>query len=314
MSDATAPVAAGRGCNQDGSKAATCAVSELGGSLLRLGDGDDSLSRPPGAVRADGGQGDDVLMGSADSDTLEGGLGTDVVRAGRGQDVLSDRGGSRDLLDAGPFGFDSLDYSARRRSIRIDLRKGIGGAPGERDRIVGVEGVVGGQGDDVILGDGNRNLFEEQLEGVFSPEGAIDDPSPSPTGDDRFHGRGGNDVVQSLDGTDRIYGGRGRDRLRCNLAVSDRCHLVGGAAGDELQGGAGADLLRGGPGKDRMFGWEGADRLVGGPDSDKLFGEQGSDRLLARDESRDRVVGGSGRDAARTDRGFDRLVGVERLF
>jgi len=60
------------------------------------------------------------------------------------------------------------------------------------------------QGDDVILGDGNRNLFEEQLEGVFSPEGAIDDPSPSPTGDDRFHGRGGNDVVQSLDGTDRI--------------------------------------------------------------------------------------------------------------
>ena len=56
----------------------------------------------------------------------------------------------------------------------------------------------------MILGDGNRNLFEEQLEGVFSPEGAIDDPSPSPTGDDRFHGRGGNDVVQSLDGTDRI--------------------------------------------------------------------------------------------------------------
>jgi len=317
VTDSTASVTAGAGCSQEGPHAVLCRYNGLGTNRVRLGDGDDFLERDINGVVADGGRGNDVLWGSSTGDVLDAGPGTDIVYALKGQDVIRDSGGGRgDVLSGGTSpreAGDTLDLSDRRGNLRIDLASGVAGRPGENDRITGVENVVGGMGDDVILGDGNRNVFEERLYDA-SPEGQSRDYPRRPTGHDRVDGRGGNDLVQSLDGRDIVYGGQGRDRLLCNLAVRDRCRLVGGPGGDELTGGAGADLLRGGPGRDRLFGWKGADRLVGGSGSDAMFGGQGSDRLHARDRTADRVVGGNGRDGARTDRRLDRLTGVERMF
>ena len=49
---------------------------------------------------ADGGQGDDVLIGGAGNDTLRGGDGDDVLIGGAGADVLDGGPGSNVILDS----------------------------------------------------------------------------------------------------------------------------------------------------------------------------------------------------------------------
>lgn len=168
----------------------------------------------------------------------------------------------------------------------------MGGARGERDRLPGLEHVVSGRGDDVILGDRRRSFLEE-VQGFSHSGGPTSGFAPRETGNDIFAGRGGTDRVQSLSGDDRLIGGPGLDQLACQLDVRARCRLFGGDGTDELYGSAGPDLLRGGRGRDRMF----------------AFG--GNDRLLAKDAARDVVGGGKGFDYARVDLRVDRVHGVE---
>lgn len=56
--------------------------------------------------------------------------------------------------------------------------------------------------------------------------------------DDRLEGRGGNDVLNGLDGPDRLDGGAGNDSLR---GGSGRDRLTGGDGNDQLDGGADLD-------------------------------------------------------------------------
>jgi Ca2+-binding RTX toxin-like protein len=70
--------------------------------IVRAEAGDDAVNASglaAGAIRltADGGNGDDVLIGSQGDDTLTGGAGDDVLIGGPGQDVL-DGGPGHDLL------------------------------------------------------------------------------------------------------------------------------------------------------------------------------------------------------------------------
>ena len=68
-------------------------------------------------LTADGGDGDDVLIGSAGNDTLLGGAGDDVLIGGAGQDILDGGPGSNVLIQ-------SLVADAagqRGRSLRIPM-------------------------------------------------------------------------------------------------------------------------------------------------------------------------------------------------
>jgi Ca2+-binding RTX toxin-like protein len=76
-------------------------------------------------LRADGGDGNDVLLGGAGDDVLSGGNGSDVLFAGRGDNVVL--GGAGDDVLRGEEGDDVLD----------------GGA--------GDDVLIGGAGDDVLL-------------------------------------------------------------------------------------------------------------------------------------------------------------------
>ena len=113
----------------------------------------------------------------------------------------------------------------------MDLAAGLGeGYQGEIDRLRNVEDATGGDGPDVLLGDGGDNVLE------------------GGSGDDRLHGRGGRDyllgnVVPDSNefsptftpadpGADALHGGAGGDRLD-----------AGGERGDTLSGDAGDDLL-----------------------------------------------------------------------
>jgi hemolysin type calcium-binding protein len=161
------------------------------------------------------------------------------------------------------------------RLFSLGLRTIIDGGAGD-DRILGVDQLRGGDGDDVL----------EAGPGV-----------------DILYGGDGNDRLLGRSGDDTIHGGAGRDEL------------VGGDLGDRLSGGPGRDHLDGGPGYDSLHGGTGNDVLDGGLGPDQLWGNEGDDRLWGGPGHRaDQLDGGPGLDRGYAGPGADRLRDIERTL
>ena len=194
------------------------------GSTGSSGDGD--------TIR--GGRGDDAIDGGPGGDEIRGGGGIDTVDyAGRTDDLRVTLDGrpddGRDVEkryridggvhnDYGEFFPDDLSYDYSGLGITVlDPAKNPPRA-GEGDNLLDdVEDVVGGSGDDVIVGSARPN---------------------------RFYGGAGDDALTGLGGADYLDGGSGRDALN-------------GADGDDtLVGGPGADRLWGLDGRDTANGVE----------------------------------------------------------
>lgn len=180
------------------------------------GPGDDvltSTSPPPVACYKACGDPPTVLLGGPGGDILRGGAGSDLLR-GDGVDLSHpDPGGGNDVIDGGG-GDDSVSYAGRRVPVLVDLSGAtVGGSPGERDRITGVEDVAGGDGDDVLLGDDNANTLSGGA-GNDSLQGrGGDDSLQGGVGADRLRGNDGNDIIDGDQVGDALYGGSGDDRL-----------------------------------------------------------------------------------------------------
>ena len=179
-----------------------------GGDLLLGGDGDDSLRDDRGGDRLAGGPGRDTLRSGRADDRLDGGAGPDRLYGGQGGDALDAGDGldsDSDILDGGGNGgrsygrkVDVVSYADRGQPVVVDLAdpaRGQGEA-GEGDSLRRIEDAKGGDGADVLLGDGGRNTLK------------------AGAGDDRIRGRRGNDRLAPGPGRDAIDGGRGRDFLR----------------------------------------------------------------------------------------------------
>lgn len=302
--DTGAPLEAGPGCAAEGPQAVRCGDPAPTSPTVRvdLGDGDDHLLRQAEIfVRAGGGEGNDLLEGfGTTSASLDGGAGDDVLIGGDGDDELfgaqgADRltggsgrdrlvgdpplfSGAPDVLDGGD-GLDSVSYAERSDDVVVDLTDGFGGAPGPEDRLIGVEQVSGGLGDDVLRG----SSAADRLRG--GPGGDVVD------------GRAGDDVLQGDEGVDHVSGDEGDDGI---VSEGDGDALLGGSGDDsiavlrparqsalrELACGPGDDFLRGLPAQDLL-----AD------DCERL-------QLLNLDTSRPRMVDGHPRlDVARRARG-----------
>lgn len=151
-----------------------------------------------------GTEGDDMLMGTSASEEIMGLGGDDHIHALGGRDVLEGGDGDdwlmggrgNDVLDGGA-GSDTADYSDVRDALTLDLtlrgRQPAGSAGS--DRLIGIENLVGGSGDDVLTGNNAAN----HLHG-----GA---------GDDTLSGVAGADVLMGGGGRDLLIGGGGRDRF-----------------------------------------------------------------------------------------------------
>lgn len=170
-----------------------------GGPLLYLGDGDD-VADSSGYATVHGEAGDDRITG--DYGIFSGGPGDDVVT---GQVLLDDDGptvgrdtyvGLPRTFNDGPRGAE-VRYTSRSDDVRVDLRPGRA----SEDRLTGVSRVVGGQGDDVLIGDDRAN----ELSGG--------------PGSDRVVGLGGDDEV---DGED-VSAGAGDDQVLAAGTVAPRC-------------------------------------------------------------------------------------------
>jgi Ca2+-binding RTX toxin-like protein len=276
FSDAGAPLTAGNGCQAGpgGEVVCTNALGDFGNTVdVYAKDGDDAVDASAMTLRSftvfvDGGAGSDVIRGSRArvnalfGDFVSSEVGNDRLTGGRGDDFL--QGGPGDDLLDGAGGSDEVTYRDERRRVRADLASGTAvSAAGERDTLRSIERVQGGDGADILRGNGVRNV----IQGL--------------RGDDLIEGRGGADLLQGAEGP-RFKGPPDRDLLR------------GGSGGDILLGDAGADRLFGGPGGDRMVGGLGVDLFDAGP---------GTDRLRSADGRAETVRCGAGADRLLADAG-----------
>jgi hypothetical protein len=240
-------------------------VVSIGGSTAVVDGGGEDHS----AGLLYGGAGDDLLRGGDFDDDLRGGSGADVLEGRDGDDELTGDGDhtSADVLDGGAGDGDTVSYVDRTLGVTVDLERARGnGAPGEGDRIRGVENAAGGSGSDRLLGSDARNyLYGDYpaLCGCAADGGSVAEH-------DVMAGRGGSDVLYGTPGADRLLGGSGRDEID------------GWQGGDDLlSGGSGGDSLNGGPGMVRIVGGDGDDDIEAddeSPRSDVACG-RGGDRV-----------------------------------
>jgi Ca2+-binding RTX toxin-like protein len=149
------------------------------------GAGNDQLEAGPTASGLSGEGGDDTLVGSPEHDSLHGGDGNDELLAGEGNDYLTGAGGA-DVLSGGP-GLDEVAYGGIE-PLHLSIGDGPGdGAAGEGDDIrEDIEGLTGGSGPDVLIGDEDAN---------------------------RLIAYGGQDVLRGKGGGDRLVGWNDGDEL-----------------------------------------------------------------------------------------------------
>lgn len=156
----------------------------LGDALANL------LSGTIGNDLMDGRAGNDTLNGNAGDDTLLGGAGNDHLLGGDGADTFFlDEG--NDVIDGGA----GIDWLAVASTVGVSVTLGNNSrdAAMGRDRIVNVENVVGGAGNDTVTGDRGGNILLGS------------------TGNDALSGGSGNDVLDGGFGADRLTGGTGAD-------------------------------------------------------------------------------------------------------
>jgi Ca2+-binding RTX toxin-like protein len=200
---------------------------------------------------ADGGLGNDILLGGAGNDTLIGGDNDDVLLGGGGVDVLDGGTGDNTVI---------------------------------QDGITVTGGIVSVFGDAL---DNTITISRDAGGNILSNGVAIPGATVANTGLIRVFGKGGNDTITLNEasgalpaallfggaGNDTLSGGSGGDFL---FGGSTNDTLLGRGGFDFLFGGAGNDTLTGGDADDQVFGEAGDDRMVWNPGDDTDLNEGGS--------------------------------------
>ena len=260
-----------------------------------------------GSAAADnvrGSAGPDAMWGFAGADTLAGGAGNDTLDGGAGDDEL-----------LGGEGFDIATYVSADSPVVADLAQGFALVAGQRDRLLGIEGLYGGKAADTLRGDAGPNLID-------GFQGA-----------DLLQGRDGADTLLGSGEADTLDGGAGVDwadfsnaSTAATLSLSagtaqfsrDTTQLIGienlrgTPYADVLLGTAAGEVLDGHGGDDRLDAGAGDDRLVGGEGNDTLLGGDGRDIADYRGHLAVNVDldAGVARQGAQTDA----LVSIEAVF
>lgn len=197
-----------------------------GDSTLIGGGGNDRLIGAAGDDWLDGESGADTIRGGGGHDTILGGAGDDTIKGGRGSDLILGEDGNDDIsgdkgLDGiipGP-GNDFVDggtsadiVSYEDADVPVTVNLGDGTATGwGADTLVSFTSAIGGQADDLIVGNASANGLGGGL------------------GNDEIRGGGGADEIYGHDGDDLLIGGAGDD------------YMDGGVDVDTAYGKAGAD-------------------------------------------------------------------------
>lgn len=278
--DDVVPLAAGTGCRAvkgDNTKIICTTVPAPNWLTVYVYDGNDTVvNKTALSMYANGGFGDDLILGGPRADQLHGDDGNDRIYGGAGNDMLDGYTGN-DLLSGGD-GNDAL-YGWWGNDTMYG-----GSGDDQLDGFDGTDRLYGNDGADTLLGDRGADYLEgdngdDYLEGDHFSDGAVSA--------DVFRGGAGRDFVSyqtyptpvtvDLDGAAGDDGQAGEhDTVGADvegvLGGSGADHLTGNGAANELDGGAGVDVLHGGGGDDTISGNDGADWLYGEAGDDTLDG------------------------------------------
>ncbi len=252
----------------------------------------------------------DTLTGDGANNIINGGGGNDLLFGGDGNDTLNGGGGD-DRLDGGA-GTDMANYNGATAGVTVSLllqgsAQNTGGAG--NDTLVNMEGLSGGNFNDVFTGDGNNNRLNGN------------------GGDDTLDGGAGDDTLNGGAGNDSLIGGAGTDTadyagltagvtVRLAITVAQNTfaagndilvgieNLSGTNFDDTLVGDSGNNVISGNQGNDTLDGAAGNDTLDGGAGDDELRGRAGNDSLSGGDGN-DIILGGEGNDTLTGGAGTD---------
>ena len=270
-------------------------------------------------TRVSGGPGTDTLNGSSNNEIFLGGEGNDTIIGGSGG--LS--GFGTDSIDIARYDDHTEDVTVTTADASANDGGPSDGAPGARDRLLEVEGVVGGTGNDTITGTANRDMLMGGL------------------GGDTLNGAQSNDTICG-DGSIILFADAMSMIASCSTSAAPATTndvINGGDGADLITGDRGADTLDGGPGVDTASWSEKSSRVVVtlgsgldgqvdtdpalagnqpegdvvGTDVENAVGGNGNDSLTGNGQ-RNHLLGGPGEDSLNGLAGDDQLCGDSTTF
>ena len=235
------------------------------------GHGNDTIVGNDAANQLRGNDGNDTISGGVGNDMIDGGAGTDTENGQAGDDTFV--GGTDTGNDSfnGGDGLDTVTYAAAKAGVMVNLLAGTAsGIDGGDTVAIGTDTLAGVE---AIVGSG----FADQITGS---DGA--DRLDGGAGTDKLNGGAGNDVLIGGKGDDALNGGNGIDTasyvgaagaVTVSLALAGAQDTVGAGHDtlskiESLIGSSFADTLTGNAGNNRLDGGLGDDTLTGGAGND----------------------------------------------
>ncbi|MEL6104936.1 MAG: PKD domain-containing protein, partial [Planctomycetota bacterium] len=286
-----------------------------GADRLEGGDDSDELFGGTGADELLGGDGDDLLVGAVttrdnpdfdaiqaaldfDAHTFDGGEGNDLIYGTAGPDTVIDLHGvshvftyeGADVITTGPegdlvrsgSGDDDVDVGGGQN--RVFTGEGFdvvraGDGPDLIDVRPTFPGSGSSFGSQVIDAGGSNRIFGDSGPDLITVTGIGDTFIDAGDGDNRITTSFGDDTIRTGNGLDTIDAGDGNNEVST------------GAGDDVVTTGLGNDNINTASGTDWIDAGPGADSINAGPDDDLIIGGLGGDTVFAG-TGRDIVWGG----------------------
>ena len=239
-----------------------------GDDFIRAGAGDDKVKGGGGMDTIYAADGKDRIWGQGNSDSLSGGRGNDRLFGGA---QLADSllgGPGNDLLDGGA-GNDTAEFWESTAGVKANITKGTAVGEG-KDDLLSIEGLIGSNFDDVLIGDERSNYLVGLL------------------GDDKIYALGssiggGVDLLRSGGDEDFLDGGEGPDTLSYNLHPAPVVANLATGEATSLDFGhdtfVGIENLTGSRENDTLIGDDGDNIIAGNWGDDTLDGSGGTDEV-----------------------------------